>query len=234
MSADMHDLVAPYALDALDASERAAFEAHLAGCGQCRRDLAELREGAAALGAAEWSPPPQRLRAAVLDAVGGVAQEPPVAPVVPLRASWFRRVAVPAIAVAALAAVVALSVQVVRLNARIDSSVETILASVDARVVSLEGTEGVTARFVYSPGEGRGVFIADGLAELPPDRTYQLWLIDDGGPASAGIFGTADGVVTFDVEGDVAAAAAVGLTAEPAGGSPAPTGDILLLGDLSG
>ena len=31
-----HDLAAAYALDALDAGERAEYEVHLAGCEQCR------------------------------------------------------------------------------------------------------------------------------------------------------------------------------------------------------
>ena len=32
-----HDLAAAYALDALDAGERAEYEVHLAGCEQCRQ-----------------------------------------------------------------------------------------------------------------------------------------------------------------------------------------------------
>src|SRR5437762_8553694 len=40
----LHELTAPYALDALDADERRAYEAHPARCDRCRDDLAELSD----------------------------------------------------------------------------------------------------------------------------------------------------------------------------------------------
>ena len=42
MADDLHKLSAPYALDALDGDDRARFEEHLAGCEQCRGELAGL------------------------------------------------------------------------------------------------------------------------------------------------------------------------------------------------
>jgi anti-sigma-K factor RskA len=47
---DLHELLAAYALDALDADERRAFEEHLAGCEPCRADLAQLTGTVGALG----------------------------------------------------------------------------------------------------------------------------------------------------------------------------------------
>ena len=41
--ADIHELAAFYALDALSDEERSAFEAHLSGCDQCRAELASQR-----------------------------------------------------------------------------------------------------------------------------------------------------------------------------------------------
>src|SRR2546422_449482 len=41
MSSDLHELVAPYALDALDEDERERFERHLADCDQAAKLLAE-------------------------------------------------------------------------------------------------------------------------------------------------------------------------------------------------
>jgi anti-sigma factor RsiW len=46
---DIHDLVAPYALGALDGAERTRFEEHLAACPTCRAELPGLRGAAAAL-----------------------------------------------------------------------------------------------------------------------------------------------------------------------------------------
>ncbi len=43
---DLHELSAAYALDALDSDERESYEAHLAGCEDCQRELATLSETA--------------------------------------------------------------------------------------------------------------------------------------------------------------------------------------------
>src|SRR3954452_14288722 len=63
-----HDLVAAYALDAVDDEERMAFERHLESCEQCRTELVTLRDTAASLAYAPGavSPPPQ-LRGRILD-----------------------------------------------------------------------------------------------------------------------------------------------------------------------
>lgn len=76
---ELHDAAAAYALDALDAGEREEFEEHLDSCADCRREVAELQEVAAALVLADpVPPPPPALRASVLDAITGVGQLPPL------------------------------------------------------------------------------------------------------------------------------------------------------------
>ena len=94
---DIHDLVAPYALDALDEEERAEFERHLAGCGRCTRELAELQDTAASLAwAVEGPEPPGHLRDRILESARREAQ------VIPFRSR--RRWVVPALGAAAAAA----------------------------------------------------------------------------------------------------------------------------------
>ena len=75
-------------------------------------------------------------------------------------------------------------------------------------------------------------------ASLPPaapGKTYQLWLITPTAKISAGTFDPAEGesaagrVVVPSEAGKVVAAA---VTDEPEGGSPQPTGSILLLGEI--
>ena len=39
-----HDDLAVYAIDALEGDERAAVEAHIAGCAQCQAEVAAYRE----------------------------------------------------------------------------------------------------------------------------------------------------------------------------------------------
>jgi anti-sigma factor RsiW len=64
-----HELSAAYALDALDADELRAYEAHLAGCERCREDVASFRETASALARDIDVPPlPETLEHRILDA----------------------------------------------------------------------------------------------------------------------------------------------------------------------
>ncbi len=51
MSPDLHHLSGAYAVDALDDGERGPFEQHLAGCADCRAEVAELSATAHSLGA---------------------------------------------------------------------------------------------------------------------------------------------------------------------------------------
>src|SRR5215475_4738702 len=95
---ELHDLTPAYALDALDADERRAYEEHLAGCERCRADLAELGETVGALGlAAEGPAPPEALRDRILVA----ARHEGPSNVVALRSSRRRWYAVAGVAAAA-------------------------------------------------------------------------------------------------------------------------------------
>lgn len=61
------ELAASYALDALDAPDRAAFESHLADCVACRADVQAYREAAGMLAhAAPVRTPPPHLRDTIL------------------------------------------------------------------------------------------------------------------------------------------------------------------------
>ena len=67
--------LAGYALDALDATERQALEAHLPTCAQCQAELADLRRVTAAMGGAVTpvAPPPE-LKAKVIARATAQAQ----------------------------------------------------------------------------------------------------------------------------------------------------------------
>lgn len=76
-SADVHTLAGGYALDALDANEVAAFEAHLRECAACAVEVAGLRETAAVLGFAVATPAPSAMRARVMAQIARTPQLPP-------------------------------------------------------------------------------------------------------------------------------------------------------------
>lgn len=83
--ADLHDLAALYAVDALDADEAERFARHLAGCGLCQQEVAEMRTVSTALALAAATPLPPGLRQRILVDIARQPQipAPPAAPVRP-------------------------------------------------------------------------------------------------------------------------------------------------------
>ena len=90
---------------------------------------------------------------------------------------------------------------------------------------------GARGRLFRSAG---GAFLAaTGLPPLPPGRVYQLWLIPDATPISAGVLSVdADGraMATVTLPEGVTEPVPAALTLEPAGGVESPAGDVYLLG----
>ncbi len=245
---DLHRLTGAYAADALDEEERRAFEAHLPDCESCRAEVDGFLATTAMLGAAAAEPPPAHLRASVLAEVSRTRQEPPAAvaerertPVRlsrgPVRRAWLDRLLMPAAAVMAVV-LVGMSVLVGSLNDRIDElegggrAVTDVVAAADMQTWEAEMPDGGVARVVYSASRGEGWFVADGMESLGEDQVYELWLIDEGGPSPAGLFDARDGQAVHAFTGDVTEIAAIGVTVEPAGGSPQPTSDPLVVLEL--
>lgn len=219
-----HELVAAYALDALEGDEQRAFEAHLAGCERCRTELASLREATAALGVAAAGPaPPRALRGRILDAARAER-----AVVVPLRRrDWPVRAA---LAVAAAAAVV-LALWSVSLRNDLDASRDAleVLADPAARSVPLEGARG---RLVVA-ADGTAALVVGGLDAPPAGQTYELWVIAGGPPRRAGEFEPEGARTVVGVEEPVPPGATVAVTLERDGGVDAPTGDPLVTATTS-
>jgi anti-sigma-K factor RskA len=191
---DPHDLTAAYALDALDADETEAYERHLSQCEECREQLAELNEGAAALAFGSVAPaPPARLRAAILDTAA--AERSNVVPL--LRRRWVAR----GLAVAAAAAACIVVGLAVSLSQSSDTKVFALMINPD-RTATLH---------------------VSGLSEAPSGKTYEAWIIPAGRlPRPAALF--RDGRnTTVHLRGTVPKNAVVAVTKEPAGGSKQPT-----------
>jgi anti-sigma-K factor RskA len=232
METGIHELTAGYALDALDADERHAYEAHLAGCEHCQQELESFWTTTEALAVAASGPEPTAaLRERIL---ADVRAEPPQN-VIPLESR--RRRAAPVLgAVAAVAAVVALAVGLwgsdlssdldeTRAALERERAAAAVLADPDARSVALAEGEG---RLVVGP-DGRAVLVVDGLGPAPAGKTYELWIAQEGGdPVPAGVFPGADGREIALVDGTVDTGEVVLVTVEPAGGVDAPTAEPIL------
>lgn len=196
--------------------------------------------------AAEQTPPGPAV-APVDDAdpaAAGSAVEPGAA-VVDLDARRLGRrparwaVAAAAVAAAALVAVVGMAIVIGDLQDRAQEAelasaqLEEILAAPDVMTVTAPGPGDAHGRVVAAPSLGQAVFVSSGMEPAPHAHTYELWLIDDDGPAPAGLFDPDDhGRVMHMLEGDLVATAAIGVTIEPEGGSPEPTTDPVMVFEM--
>lgn len=225
---EIDDLLAAYALDAVDGDEANAIDVHLRECGRCRGLLADFR-GAAARLATTSEPAP----AAVWDAIAaqlehGEPRELNLGVLVPFRRRpRMRRLAVAAAAAAVVVVIAGLGTQVVSQGQRLEEMQvaledRTILSAAlaaeghpNARRAALRFADGeVLAHAVVTP-EGTGFLRASSLHALSPDRTYQLWAVVGTERISAGLLGPRPDVVPFHVAGEIIGLA---VTEEVAGG----------------
>ncbi|GAB2594364.1 anti-sigma factor [Pseudactinotalea suaedae] len=109
-----------------------------------------------------------------------------------------------------------------------------LLEAPDLRVYAAEGAEGMRGTVLMSDEVGSAVVLLQDLPDLGDDEVFQAWSIAGAAPADAGVFRSGDGSATVVLDGDVLAAEVVALTIEPTGGSPAPTGDILIQVPVAG
>jgi anti-sigma factor RsiW len=235
---EMHTLTGVYAADAMDASERASFESHLAECAACRAEVAELTETTSRLAGAVATPAPAQLRARVLAEAAQVRQVSPHGSVASLdeRRSrrWYQQ---PASIAAALLLVVAGGLGVLAVDAQRDAdraeqradqiaAIATDPNRVEVTVPVSTGGEGT----VMAAG-GSALFRTTEVAELPDDQVYQLWIIRDGKPQSAGVLGRG-GTLEALVDG-MRPSDALGLTVEPGDGSTVPEGELVLRAEMA-
>jgi anti-sigma-K factor RskA len=100
----------------------------------------------------------------------------------------------------------------------------------DAKVVPLAAQGGKSAHgtVVVSFAERRAVVLASGLAPVS-DRDYELWVIRGDDKIAAGLLHGNDTAAVID-PALLASADAFAVTLEPAGGGPAPRGELVLVG----
>jgi anti-sigma-K factor RskA len=230
-STDIHALAGAYALDALDDLERAAFERHLASCESCRDETDEFRATAARLADSTWSVPPPRLRGDVLAAIGRTRQLPPASATRPRspRPAWLRWVAAAAAAVVLAGGVFAVQEQRVRDEREVaataaaqNARVRQILAAPDLYVRTGPVAGGGKVTVATSVSLDAGVVLMGATSAPPNGRVYELWTIRGQTPAKAAVLPLGQTTAVQVVEG-LPGSAAVGVSAEPAGGSPTPT-----------
>jgi anti-sigma factor RsiW len=226
VTASVHSLIGPYALDAVNDLERAAFDRHLSECDACRAEVDELREAAARLADGAWSVPPPALRENVLAAIGSVRQIAPASPA-PVRAPRRLRLVTAAAAVVVAAAGAATAVYAiqdhrVRVEQSRTEAVRALLAAPD--LVLKEGTVTGGGRVTVATSKLRDAGVIMLAADAAPTggRVFELWTIRSSGPVSVGTLVPGQ-TAAIQVVNGMDQASGVGVSVEPPGGSKTPT-----------
>jgi anti-sigma-K factor RskA len=219
-----------WVLGALAEDDARAFAAHLPGCADCRRDVAELQAVADALplAAPQVVPPPElkgrimtvvESEAQLLSAAGPEADVPARAP--RRRRVWPRLWPLPALAAAC--ALLAIGI------------------GAGALLTSGDGTTTYRAQaprgadVVLRVEDGRGSLDVHGMPAPPPGRVYQVWLAhgSEAPRPTDTLWVPRDGRATVQIDTALGNADQVMVTAEPSGGSDAPTSDPVVTASLT-
>jgi len=252
------DLLGAYALDAVDGDEFTELEEHLETCPRCRAELDSLRDVAAAMGNSVeplpeglWSQIAVRLPERQEDEephpMPRLSTEvsspfrPPAAHTGPTRRRRTMLTTIGAVAVAAAAVAVVFGIGLVRADNKVSNlqsvqaapavAVTAALNTPGHRVITLESsTHAEKAKMVVLPS-GQGYMFSSTLPSLDKGRTYQLWAIEGNQPISLGLLGSSPSQAAFIMAGSTRPSH-LSITAEPAGGSVFPTGQIVATGTV--
>jgi anti-sigma-K factor RskA len=230
----VYDLIPGYALNCLDQDDELLVAEHLARCATCRAELKEYQAVAEDLPLAmATSQPPARLRENILQqARRSKAEAQKLSPLPQRRRLW----SAPAFSFLSLVIVLLLGASNLLLWSRLNAVERQ--AQDSLRTVTLEATSfspQATGLLVISVDGQHGTLVVDRLPVLDESHEYQLWLSKDGQRVSGGIFSVDEdgyGAKWIHADDPLASFTQFGVTIEPAGGSPGPTGDKVLGGEL--
>ncbi len=230
---NFQDDLAAYALGALEPEETAALEAHLQTCGACRTELTDYqRVGSGLLAALPPQPPRPALKRALQKKLAAQSSR--------ARAGFSWSLG-PLVTGALLAALVALNVFTVyqlytlkqeqaeqdRQRASEQTAI-SMLAYPTTQTLAF-GENGVSGSLLVDKQRNLVAVFAWNLPDLPAGKAYQMWLTDSKGDRTSGGFLVPEANYPFVMavvhsSQPLTNFTAFGVTLEPAGGSPAPTG----------
>jgi hypothetical protein len=245
------DSLALYAMEALDdPRELAELRAHLRTCGECRRELENLRADTALLAFSTVGPqPPQRSRERLMKAIAAEprrATKPQSRFVLGRQPRWL---SLAPIAVAVVLAVISIGMlsDILRLRSKNEKlqaqvsdlstqnqlarEVYSMLGDSQAQrmnLVPVKAPSQPQIRTIYKPEKGHVLMLASGLQPAPDDKVYELWLLPmtGGDPIPAGTFRN-DGMMMHSFETAGIQAKGWAITMEPAPGGTKPQGAIM-------
>lgn len=253
-----------YAFGELPDDENREVEDHLDTCADCAEQLRALQQVLVALAGSTAITPREDLKGRVMASINPAAPGPVSIQervTIPARrvTLWMASAAVAAGLVlatgvgwmlvrseqrraevelrAANASIAELQSRLGRFAGQTDLAL-AILTAADTREVALSASGAAAppaARAYWSPTRGL-LLVADQLPEPPPGRVYQVWVIADSTPVSAGLLGEGPArrgmLIVPPPRAGVTGSVTVAVTDEPPGGLAAPTGAIRLAGSV--
>jgi anti-sigma-K factor RskA len=217
---DLLELATPYALNAVSDDERASIDRQVAAApgpvaNAFGDEVRAVHETMALVSSATAAEPPDRLRAAILDAVQRDTPRP---------SRW--RTVVVAAAAAIIVALAGFGVGIALRPAPTQTMAEQIMAAPDMRTVSTPMAGG-TATVMFSRNMNGAVLLMNNVPPPLQGTVYEMWLVGDKGPQPAGTMNAA--AVTPSMThtfSSLEKSSVLAFTVEPGEGSPQPTGKI--------
>lgn len=231
----VQELLPAYALGAVDQDERSLVAAHLDECPACRALLDDYRAISTGL---LYSVP-------LIAAPPGLTEDlrrrmARSRSQTRLRRAWFALLRRPAYLALAASLILLLATNLYWISRLAQAERRAALLSelLQAPSVSLRpDTDASQANGVlYVPRWGQvALLLVRDMPPLPADKAYQLWLVRSGQRESGGLFRVnrdGSGFLLVKSPRPLQEYEAVGITAEPAGGSPGPTSPRVIGGGL--
>jgi len=248
---DQHviDSLPAYALGILEGEEERQVSEHLRQCSVCAGELEayQLVASQLALGAPDVQPPAYLKQSILEQAEVSVRESRSAQPSRPQLASvrepslslrerlstFFSRAA-PVWGLVSLVLIIALAATSLFLYNQVRQQTQSMN---QFHVVAMVGTDAAPQGrgvLITSPDGRYGTLVVDGLPRLETGKTYQLWLNRDGERVSGGLFivgRTGYGALKVDPRIPLSEYNRFGVTIEPEGGSPGPTGAKVMRGE---
>jgi anti-sigma-K factor RskA len=228
------EILPGFVLGILDDEETGQVVEHLSSCETCQAELSRLQAVAADLPLAlSQAQPPAKVKAGLMKSIQAVksAQAGTLATAAEKKAGFWQRW-LPVMGVAVVVLLAAINLLLWR---QLSNSQQ---AQTPMKVVALANTQyspNAVGTLVIDQNGQYGTLVVDNLAALDNTLQYQVWLIRANEHTSGGVFSVnPDGYASLEVMAPqpLTSYDSIGVSIEPFGGSPAPTGNRVLGGDI--